>query len=121
MFGMRIASSIAATIILATACGPEPLGVVVGTPGDTLQIAVNQQLEIALQNIGPGEYLSPPTITSESDGTVLRFLDAALACPCPPAGIRQRFRFEGRTRGVATVAFRQSYNDRVVTAVVSVH
>lgn len=105
--------------IALAACAQDPVSVF-GTPSDTLAIRVNQKLEVTLQNVGPGEYQSPPTIVSESDETVLRFLDAAHACPCPPAGVTQLFRFEGRRRGLATVTFTHSYFGHVKAIVVRV-
>ena len=120
MTASRVSKSIPLAVILAAACAQDPLSVL-GQPNDTLRIRVNQKLEITLQNVGPGEYLSPPAIAGESSQTILRFLDMALACPCPPAGLTQRFRFEGRQRGVATVEFQHSVNDRVIHAIVKVH
>lgn len=106
--------------MLAAACAQNPLSVL-GAPDDTLRISSHQRLEITLQSIGPGEYLSPPTIASASGQSILRFVDVALACPCPPAGLTQRFRFEGGEPGVATVAFQHSVNDRLITAFIKVH
>lgn len=116
---MRLSTSIPFLVILATACSQEPLSVF-GLPDDTLRMGSNQELELTLQNVGPGEYLSPPIILSESKRTVLEFLDVAVACPCPPAGVTQRFRFAGRRPGVATVSFQHSINDGVATAIVKV-
>jgi hypothetical protein len=115
-----LSKSIAFVVLLAASCTQDPVSVY-GSPDDTVRVHVNQELEITLQNVGPGEYLSPPAIASVSGQTVLRFLDVTLACPCPPAGLTQRFRFEGRQPGVATVAFQHSVSDRVVTAIVKVN
>ena len=119
MTAVRLLKWVPLVVGIAAACTQDPVSAF-GPQDDTLHVRVNQVLELTLQNIGPGEYLSPPTIVSASDRTVLQFLDAVLACPCPPAGMKQLFRFEGRQPGVATVSIQQSENGRVVTAIVKV-
>jgi hypothetical protein len=119
MTALRPFKRIPLVITIAVACARDPVSAV-GQPDDTLRVRVNQKLELTVQNVGPGEYLSPPTIASESGRPVLEFLDAALACPCPPAGARQRFRFEGRQPGVATVTIQQSVTHHEITAIVRV-
>jgi hypothetical protein len=106
--------------VLVLGCAQEPLAVY-GPPSDTLRILVGQRLEITLQNVGPGTYASPPEVTSAGSRPVLRFMDEASVCPCPPAGETQRFRFEGVRAGAATVKFEQTYFHRVHTATVKVY
>jgi hypothetical protein len=119
MTALRLLRAFPLVVTIAAACVQDPVSAF-GPPDDTLRVRVGQELELTLQNIGPGEYLSPPTVVSESDRTVLNFLDAAHACPCPPAGIKQLFRFEGRQPGVATVTIEQSFTHGVITAIVKV-
>src|SRR2546425_9818306 len=40
--------------------------------GQTLRVAVGEELDLTLQTVGPGEYQSPPRVSSSS----LQFLDA---------------------------------------------
>ena len=62
------------TVLLLAACGNEPFAAN-GIPSRTLSVRVGQELDLTLQTIGPGQYESPPTISSPS----IRFLDVALA------------------------------------------
>ena len=51
---------------LLSACGsPGPLEAF-GSPPATLTISVGQELRITMRTIGPGEYVSPPTITDSA-------------------------------------------------------
>src|SRR4051794_29351663 len=57
--------------------------------------AVGDHIEITLQTIGPGEYSSPPAISSAA----VTFLDV-VGCGDPvPAGPTQCFRFRAAARG----------------------
>ena len=109
----------AATLCFAATlagCDQEPLAVN-GFPSDTLKVLVGQELTVTVLSVGGGEYKSPPAITSENNLPVLHFVNAVLACPCPPGGPVQRFRFRGLRVGVATVEFQHSVfeRDRSVT------
>jgi hypothetical protein len=94
--------SLVATIValLLAACGAEPLAQD-GVPSKTLSLVVGQKLDIKLQTIGPGEYASPPAVSSPS----IRFLRAALVSPAVPAGSTQRFSFQAVALGLAIIAF----------------
>jgi len=118
MTAARLLKWVPLVVGIAAACTQDPVSAF-GPQDDTLRVRVNQELELTLQNVGPGEYLSPPTIVSESDRTVLQFLDAVML-PSPPAGAKQLFRFEGRQPGVATVSIQQSIGVRPITAIVKV-
>jgi hypothetical protein len=83
-------------------CGQGPLEVN-GVPSQTLTIKAGRELELTLQTIGPGEYTSPPLVSSAA----VRFLDVRLGAP-NPAGPIQRFRFEAVRPGVAVIAFQHT-------------
>jgi hypothetical protein len=74
------------------------------TTSRTITVALGQPLEITLQSVGPGQYLSPPGISSG----VVRFVDMTIVGPPVPAGPKQRFRFETTARGMAVISFRHS-------------
>jgi hypothetical protein len=80
------------------------------TEGETLRIAVGQELDLTFQTIGPGEYESPPSISSSS----LQFLDVTAFRPAPRAGLAQHFRFKGAIPGQAIVVFHHSGNSPVI-------
>lgn len=64
----------------------------------------------ALQTVGPGEYESPPSVSSPA----LRFLDESLVSPSVPAGPTQLFRFRAEARGTAVVTFYDTGDDPTV-------
>src|SRR3989442_15333382 len=63
------------------------------TEGETLRIAVGEELELTFQTrpSDPGEYESPPSISSSS----LQFLDVTAFRPAPQAGASQRLPVNG--------------------------
>ena len=85
--------------------------------GETLRIAVGQELDLTFQTVGPGEYQSPPSISSSS----LQFLDVTAFRPAPQAGLAQRFRFKGAIPGRAIVVFHHSGKSPVIRDTVNVH
>jgi hypothetical protein len=66
-----------------------------------LSLEVGHELELTLGTTGPGEYASPPDISSPA----VRFLDVELVGPPTPGGVSQRFSFRGMTAGVAVITF----------------
>src|SRR4051794_3613349 len=91
-------------LLSATAVIGACSGDVVGTdgiPSRSMSLNAGDILEITLQSIGPGEYASPPAISSAS----LRFLDVSLVTPDVPAGVTQKFRFRGQAAGRSVVTF----------------
>jgi len=96
-------------------CGPEPLSLR-SSNGQTLNLAVGQELDLTVQTIGPGEYVSPPSISSPA----LRFLDATLVAPYVPAGPTQLFRFKATTPGQAIVVIQHSESNRTINDTVNV-
>jgi hypothetical protein len=87
-----------------------------GSSGRTLTVAAGQKVDIRLQNIGSGEYLAPPAISS----TAIRFEDVSLVTPYVPAGKTQLFRFQALRRGRALVTFRHSEQSPTVIDTVDV-
>lgn len=90
-------------VVLCASCSSDSRGplALLGAPSRTMSVAVNQELRIKLQTIGPGEYVSPPAIT----GSALLFLGAEVVGPYLPGGPTQEFRFNAVTRGQAIIAF----------------
>jgi hypothetical protein len=99
---MRIACLLSGIAVVA-ACSDDLVGAN-GIPSRSLTVKVGQTLELTLQAIGPGEYASPPTISSAS----IRFVDVSLVTPAVPAGVTQRFRFHAGTPGRAVITFQHS-------------
>jgi hypothetical protein len=88
-----------------------------GSSGGSFSIEAGQELELTLGTTGPGEYGSPPDISSPA----LRFLDVRVVGPFTPGGARQRFRFKGMAPGVAVIVFHNAVQDRTVEDTVNVH
>lgn len=110
---MKVA--IAAAALLLTACGAEPLAQD-GAPGKTLSAVVGQNLDLKLQTIGPGEYASPPAISSPA----VRFLGVSLIGPAVPAGVTQRFSFQAVAPGSAIILFHHTGQNPMVEDTVEV-
>jgi hypothetical protein len=68
---MRILSLLSAIAVVA-ACSDDIVGAN-GVPSRSMSLKVGETLELTLQSIGPGEYASPPAISS----ALLRFLDVS--------------------------------------------
>jgi hypothetical protein len=71
---------------------------------------IGDRVEITLQNVGPGEYGSPPAISSNA----VTFIDVGDVEPFVPAGVTQRFRFHAAARGLAIITFTHSDHDPTV-------
>lgn len=99
----RIAPLIGLTLLLA--CGseepasPDPDD----NRGETIRVIASEVFGVTLQTIGPGEYASPPLISSPA----VRFLQVTLLEPVP-AGPTQRFRFQAVQSGRAVITFRHT-------------
>jgi hypothetical protein len=94
---MKVAVVTTAALLLG-ACGPEPLA---QSGAGTTTVAIGQELDFKMQTIGPGEYASPPTVSSRA----VEFLGAAFIGPAVPAGPTQRFSFRAVGRGMAIIVF----------------
>ena len=75
----------------------------------TVTVALGSEFALTLQTVGPGEFATPPELSSRS----LRFIGVEYVDPVP-AGPTQRFTFAAVTRGTSVVVFRHTATDRVV-------
>jgi len=87
-----------------------------GFPNHSVSIKAGRELELTLQTIGPGEYVSPPAVSSAA----VRFLDVRLVSPVP-AGATQRFRFDAVAPGVAVVVFQHTAQGPTIEDTINVH
>ena len=92
--------------LFVASCGSDGVAGIVGTTSQTVVANVGDEVQITLGNVGPGEYVSPPQISS----AVLTFLSVDVVPPYTPAGPNQRFRFKAIARGQAIVSFRRFLN-----------
>ena len=97
-------------------CGQGPLEAN-GSPSHTVSIEAGRELELTLQTIGPGEYASPPVVSSAA----VRFLDVRLVTPAVPAGPTQLFRFKALAPGVAVIVFHHTAQGPTVEDTINVH
>ncbi|MDP1859567.1 MAG: hypothetical protein Q8K82_12905 [Gemmatimonadaceae bacterium] len=106
------------TLVLSAACSRGSSGPleVSGAPPRTVFVALDQELRIRLQTIGPGEYVSPPTVT----GPALLFVSVGVVGPSVPAGPTQEFRFRAVSRGQAIIEFHHTQSNPVVSDTVIV-
>lgn len=66
--------------------------------GETTRVTIDQAIDVTLQAVGPGEY-GTPTSTSSA----VSFEEVEVVLPPAPAGLKQRFRFQARSAGEATI------------------
>ena len=94
------------TILAAPACGgSNPVSVSIrGDTSQSLTVPVGTEFTVTLQTIGPGEYSSPPAVSSAA----VRFLDAAQVSFAVPGGATQQFRFAAMVAGKAIVVFQNT-------------
>ena len=88
-----------------------------GIPGRTFVAVVGQVVDIRLQTIGPGEYGTPPTISTAA----IQFRGVSLVTPAVPAGNTQLFRFLAVAPGRAIITFQHSVQPVPVIDTVDVH
>lgn len=112
---MRIGGTVTGLMFLA-GCSDDLVSAT-GAPDRSLSLAVGQTLDLTLQTVGPGEYTSPPLISSNS----VRFLEVSLVTPAVPAGPTQRFRFRAEAPGHAVITFHHSGQSPTVEDTVDVH
>ena len=99
--------------ILLIACRENPMAArvsIASKTNQTISLRVGEELTVTLQGIGPGEYLSPPAVSSPA----VRFLDVTQARFVVPAGPTEVFRFEAMARGQAIIVFRYSASNPTV-------
>ena len=105
-------------ILAAAACGgTNPVSVsITGSNSQSFAVPAGLEFTVTLQNIGPGEFSSPPSVSSGA----VQFLDVSIVGPNIPAGPKQQFRFNAATRGTAIVAFQNTGMNRTVEDTVQV-
>lgn len=113
---MRIHSVVSVGIMLM-ACSGDRLLSVDATPERAISLAAGHEFELTVQTIGPGEYLSPPTISSPS----VSFVSVSLVSPAVPAGPTQRFRFRAEAPGQAVITFSHTDQNPNVVDTIDVH
>ena len=106
------------TILTALACGgSNPVSVAIrGDTSQSLTVPAGTEFTVTLQTIGPGEYSSPPSVSSAA----VRFLDAAQVSFAVPGGATQQFRFAAMVPGKAIVVFQNTGMSTTVQDTVNV-
>ena len=104
----------AACVWLGVACSGQGIVDVRHQPSGTTWITLGDELRVTLGNVGPAEYASPPTLSSN----VLSFLDVSVIPPFNPGGPTQQFRFRAASRGQAIITFRRMLDTSIVSKVV---
>ncbi len=105
----RTGGVLVVTALSLARCGSDAPTTPSGTYGETFAVRPGQELEIRLQNIGPGEYRVPPAISSPS----VRYQGVTFGDPVP-AGLTQLFYFQAVKVGRALVTFRHSEQPKTV-------
>lgn len=105
------------TLVASLACGADTIvALKAGDRNTRVSAHVGDRIEITLQTIGPGEYASPPAISSPA----VTFLDV-IGCGDPiPAGPTQCFRFRAAQPGLAIVTFTHTERNAPVQDTVDV-
>lgn len=104
---LRRVAAIVVITLLASCGSDNPVAIsITGDTSRTFTVPAGSQFSVTLQTIGPGEYSSPPSLSSSA----VQFRDVADVCPCVPAGPTQRFRFLATGPGSAIVTF--THTDR---------
>jgi len=92
----------AAALVVSTACSSanedDALTLSGADNGSSVAAHVDQEVDITLQTIGPGEY-STPSMSSAS----VRFLDVSIPPNPNPGGVKQNFRFMAESVGTAVI------------------
>jgi hypothetical protein len=99
-------------IAFVAACGSDnPVDIsITGSTSRTFAVPAGSQFSVTLQTIGPGEYSSPPALSSSA----VQFRDVADVSPYVPAGPTQRFRFLAAGPGSAVVRFTHTDRNPIV-------
>lgn len=108
---------ILAVLLFAACDGENPVSItIMGSDSQSVTVPAGTEFSVTLQTVGPGEYSSPPAISSDA----VRFVTVSLVSPYVPAGPTQRFQFAAMTRGKAVIVFQHTGNDREVQDTVDV-
>jgi hypothetical protein len=108
---------VALALVLLGGCSSDGLVSANGAPPRTLSLGLGRELGLTLQSVGPGEYMSPPLVSSSA----VEFLDVSLVTPAVPAGVTQRFRFRAAAPGQAVITFHHTGQGPTIEDTVNVH
>lgn len=100
-------------LVLAACSSDAIIGIPVDSRNQVVTAAVGQEIDVTLGNVGPGTYVSPPSISSN----VVTFVDMLIVPPSTPDGPTQRFRFRTVAKGQAIIGFQRTLNDSVLAVV----
>jgi hypothetical protein len=104
---LRRGASVMVVALLAACGSANPVAIsITGSTSRTFTVPAGSQFSVTLQTIGPGEYSSPPALSSSA----VQFRDVADVGPYVPAGPTQRFRFLALGPGSTIVRF--THTDR---------
>ena len=112
----RLHGALTLAVLSLLGCGAGPFEVAF-EPSHSLSISAGRELDVTLGTVGPGEYASPPTISSSA----IQFLDVEEVGPAVPAGPRQRFRFRAVAAGDAVITFHHTAGGSTIEDTVHVH
>ena len=108
---LRYLALIIVIAFFAACASDNPVGIsITGSTSRTLTVPAGSQFSVTLQTIGPGEYSSPPGLSSSA----VQFRDVADVCPCVPAGPTQRFRFLAVGPGSTVIRFTHTDHNPMV-------
>ncbi len=77
---------------------------VTGPAKGSFAVSRGSDFTLVLQTVGPGEYASPPAVSSGS----VHFLGVSQAAATVPAGPTQEFRFHAASVGQAVIVFQHT-------------
>ena len=105
-------------VLVASACSEKnPVDFALkGNTSQSLTVPAGAAFSVTLQTIGPGEYASPPSVSSDA----VHFLDVSQVSPVVPAGPTQEFRFGAMRHGTAIIVFQHTGNNRTVEDTIAV-
>jgi hypothetical protein len=100
-----------AMVFAVTACAADRMvSIDAGASTHHVSASAGDRVNFTLQTIGPGEFESPPGISSAA----VAFVDVVSVVPAVPAGPTQQFRFRAVSTGTAVVTFTGSFDGRVI-------
>lgn len=97
----RILLSVIGSLLVAGCNSATPFEVS-GVPARSFSLSIGGEIGIQMATVGPGEYVSPPTLT----GSALQFLEVTPASgTVVPSGVQQVFHFKGVAVGQTIIVF----------------
>jgi hypothetical protein len=92
---------------LVVGCHPSPLEPYRATSAAS-SISVGQQIDFWMGTVGPGSYVSPPTL----NGSAIEFLGVTSPPGSVPSGAQQIFHFKGVAGGTSIIVFQNTNPDK---------